>query len=235
VCARQGFPQAAINEIHGAWFDPSNPVVPMDGTLREDLITALMDTEARADLCLVAGTSLCGMNADRIASTTARRARTEAGVLGTVLINLQRTVMDDNPGVQLRIFAPIDGVMSMLADELALTVEEDHVPPPLPAGDVFRVPYTAAGRLAPGSGVEVTLDLRPGARVKIVDQPEWDRERCGNVATVVGRDANGHFQIKMASGGGRMHRVLGSWWVQAALEGAVPSIPVVPVDGMSEP
>lgn len=26
---KAGFPQEALNEIHGAWFDPSNPVVPM--------------------------------------------------------------------------------------------------------------------------------------------------------------------------------------------------------------
>jgi hypothetical protein len=34
---KAGFPQARINEIHGAWYDPSNPVVPMSGSLRTDL------------------------------------------------------------------------------------------------------------------------------------------------------------------------------------------------------
>ena len=63
----------------------------MDGTLRPDLLAALAETEARADLTLVFGTSLCGMNADRIASTPALRARRgERGVQGTVIVNLQR-------------------------------------------------------------------------------------------------------------------------------------------------
>lgn len=35
---KAGFPQEKINEVHGAWFDPSNPVVFMDGTLRGDLV-----------------------------------------------------------------------------------------------------------------------------------------------------------------------------------------------------
>ena len=63
---KAGFPQEALNEIHGAWFDPSNPVVPMSGNLRDDLIERLMEWEAKADLVLVLGTSLSGMNADRM-------------------------------------------------------------------------------------------------------------------------------------------------------------------------
>ena len=37
------FPQEALNEIHGAWFDPSNPVVPMSGSLRGDLFEWLQE------------------------------------------------------------------------------------------------------------------------------------------------------------------------------------------------
>ena len=47
---KAGMPQHAVNEIHGAWYDPSNPVVPMDGTLREDCINDLLDWEENADL-----------------------------------------------------------------------------------------------------------------------------------------------------------------------------------------
>ena len=36
---KAGFPQEKINEIHGAWFDPSNPVVKFSGSLRTDLFT----------------------------------------------------------------------------------------------------------------------------------------------------------------------------------------------------
>ena len=30
---KAGFPQEKINEIHGSWFDPANPVVKYDGSL----------------------------------------------------------------------------------------------------------------------------------------------------------------------------------------------------------
>lgn len=70
---KAGFPQEAINEIHGAWFDPSNPVVPMSGTLRGDLMEWLLQEEQDADLVLAMGTSLCGMNADRMVKTPGKR------------------------------------------------------------------------------------------------------------------------------------------------------------------
>ena len=57
---KAGFPQEFINEIHGAWYDPSNPVVQMSGALREDFFTELMKWEESADLCLAVGTSLAG-------------------------------------------------------------------------------------------------------------------------------------------------------------------------------
>ena len=47
---KAGMPQWRINEVHGAWYDPSNPVVPMDGTLRPDLLEDLLDWEEKADL-----------------------------------------------------------------------------------------------------------------------------------------------------------------------------------------
>lgn len=61
-----GYPQDGLNEIHGAWYDPSNPVVQMSGNLRGDLFEWLREWEERADLVLVLGTSLSGMNADRM-------------------------------------------------------------------------------------------------------------------------------------------------------------------------
>merc|ERR1712093_534596 len=66
---KAGFPQADLNEIHGAWFDPSNTVVQFSGQLREDLFSDLLKWEQETDLCLCVGTSLSGMNADRMAVT----------------------------------------------------------------------------------------------------------------------------------------------------------------------
>jgi hypothetical protein len=63
---KPGYPQEGLNEIHGAWYDPSNPVVQMSGNLRGDLFEWLREWEERTDLVLVLGTSLSGMNADRM-------------------------------------------------------------------------------------------------------------------------------------------------------------------------
>jgi hypothetical protein len=53
---KAGYPQADLNEIHGAWFDPSNPVVKMTGFLREDLVQWLEREQELADLVLCLGT-----------------------------------------------------------------------------------------------------------------------------------------------------------------------------------
>jgi len=60
---KAGAPQHVMNEIHGGWFDPSNPVVKMAGNLRPDLFSRLLKAESDADLCLSVGTSMVGMNA----------------------------------------------------------------------------------------------------------------------------------------------------------------------------
>eukprot|EP00239_Pterosperma_sp_CCMP1384_P004047 CAMPEP_0197851094 /NCGR_PEP_ID=MMETSP1438-20131217/17239_1 /TAXON_ID=1461541 /ORGANISM="Pterosperma sp., Strain CCMP1384" /LENGTH=323 /DNA_ID=CAMNT_0043464571 /DNA_START=269 /DNA_END=1236 /DNA_ORIENTATION=+ len=123
---KAGLPQHAINEIHGAWFDPSNPVVKMSGNLREDLYSHLLELEAGCDLCLALGTSLSGMNADRIAISTAERHR-QTG-LGLVIIALQQTQLDDR--CCLRIFAPMDEVFTALHNHL---VNDPTFPLPTPS------------------------------------------------------------------------------------------------------
>jgi NAD-dependent SIR2 family protein deacetylase len=140
---KAGFPQHALNEIHGAWYDPSNPVVRMSGSLRNDLFQAMLKWEEEADLCLTLGTSLAGMNADRIATSTAMRAKRAANGTkgaeaakkclnsgkrfqgGTVIVGLQCTQHDAESSV--RIFGRIDAVMKLLAEELGLNpVDEQH-------------------------------------------------------------------------------------------------------------
>ena len=64
----------AQNEIHGGWFDPANPVVPMDGALRADNTQHLQQACSRADLVLALGTSLSGVSADKVVSRVAHRA-----------------------------------------------------------------------------------------------------------------------------------------------------------------
>merc|ERR1719478_1122863 len=60
---KAGYKQEDINEIHGSWFDPSNPVVKYSGTLRHDLCEDMEMQATSADLVLVMGTSLTGLNA----------------------------------------------------------------------------------------------------------------------------------------------------------------------------
>ena len=68
LAQKAGVPQCAVNEIHGSWFDASNPVVPMSGRLRPDLVQRLNDTLHTADLVIAMGTSLSGVSADRLVS-----------------------------------------------------------------------------------------------------------------------------------------------------------------------
>ena len=73
--------------------------------------------ETRVDLCICLGTSLSGMNADRMAETPAKRMG-RGKALGTVIINLQRTRLDKDCAV--RIWAKIDDAMKLLVQKLEL-------------------------------------------------------------------------------------------------------------------
>lgn len=201
---KAGFPQKDLNEIHGSWYDPSNPVVPMDGSLRQDLIRRLLDTEDSADLCMALGTSMVGMNADRIAVSTATRAR-HGRASGLVIVSLQRTQYD---GIaQLRIFATIDEVARLLAEALNIPAEEYSEPPPKTVARSNTTGFCA------------------GTKVKILGQPEWDIERHGSVGTVEGFDEEGNMKIRMAHKG--KLRVVGKWWFE---RGNLHGLPIAKID-----
>merc|ERR1719207_196451 len=104
---KAGFPQENINEIHGSWYDPSNPVVKYSGSLHERAYPWMEDDAETADLVLVLGTSLGGLNADQVATKAAERSIvSRSGALGTVCINLQQTEQD---GIMtLRLFGKSD-------------------------------------------------------------------------------------------------------------------------------
>merc|ERR1712139_37407 len=57
---KAGFPQHALNEIHGSLHDPGNPVIEINGWLREDLSDWLHQWSNKSDLCLALGCSLSG-------------------------------------------------------------------------------------------------------------------------------------------------------------------------------
>jgi len=113
--------------------------------------------EKEVDLSLVLGTSLSGMNADRMASTPAKRMLRKQA-LGTVLVNLQQTWMDDICAI--RVWAKLDVAFKILADKLGLLdqVVTHEVPWNIPANHVALVPYNAEGKL--DNTCRMMLDMR---------------------------------------------------------------------------
>jgi len=224
---KSGMPQSAMNEIHGSWFDPSNPVVPMSGSLRGDLYTWLENEEVAADLTLAIGTSLCGMAADCVVESTALRAMAGEG-LGSVIIGYQRTRLD--PSASLRIFGNIDTVMLLLAVEMGLGLpvpEQIHCPP----NHMYRVPYSQRGDRVQ-SGNTVTLNLQIGATLKlvggpgdgfvgkVVDTPSADIPFY-RVAFPCTREGSQKF------GKGMISYAMGTWMVDAARRGELARLPVI--------
>ena len=234
---KAGMPQQLVNEIHGAIHDPSNPVVPMSGNLRSDLFADLLDCEARADLTIAVGTSLCGMNSDRVVATPAAKAA-RGQALGAVVVGLQRTVMDER--ATLRIFATIDRVCELLAEAMDLEV------PPAPAG-FFRpavlgddaagddkyvlcgLRYDARGNRCKEPNWATALDVRDGAQLVLAAGPH-----AGARGEVDGTDREGapkcRFKVRLKKGATALHpwgAPLGLWHLQAAADATVAQLPVV--------
>ena len=68
-----GYPQEDVVEVHGSWYDPANPVICYEGTLRRDVFTRMKEAKFSADLVLVIGTSLSGLNCDKVAMEASDR------------------------------------------------------------------------------------------------------------------------------------------------------------------
>merc|ERR1719502_2567402 len=128
----------------------------MSGNLRSDLFTDMLKWEQKSDLVLSMGTSMCGMNSDRVFTTCSKKAFDHEHVLGGVIVNLQRTQFDHLSA--LRIFAPIDLVMKMLLGELNnyIAISElnktqqlkDHNAETKQIDDIFSIPFdTETGKL----------------------------------------------------------------------------------------
>lgn len=233
---KAGLPQEAINEIHGAWHAPDNSVVPMSGSLRDDLFSDLLKYEQRTDLAIAVGTSLCGMNADRVVTSVAERAASrQPDQLGSVVIGLQRTKHDDS--CTLRIFGKCDDVFAAVAQELQLD-EGDYLAspatfwcPPVLLGrdqetyEFHGLSYNAFGER---SFTKTSLDLRDDAELVIPTGMH-----AGAIGTVNGMDREGNikciFKLKPKVGKLRapVPMLIGRWWIQAAVDGTVWQLPAV--------
>jgi NAD-dependent SIR2 family protein deacetylase len=222
---KAGYPQHMLNEIHGSLHDPANPIVPYEGSLRDDLYASMERWKKASDLCLALGTSLSGFNADSVAEEAAVKHSQGRG-LGLVIINLQETPYDNH--CSLRIFGKLDDVMSMLAEELSIASHVHdvatyvNIPQRAPGSEVFDeetgelnpdavlIPFGQNGMpLQAASAEEVDVnnfmkwDLSIGKRVKLTGGPY-----AGDVGTVVEKNADGHYRIRFADSVHPMFNVL---------------------------
>lgn len=228
---KAGFPQHLINEVHGGWFDPGNPVVKYSGSLHTACSQRMIDDAESADLVLVLGSSLSGLNADRVPLSCARRSLRGAA-LGAVCVNLQQTPQDGR--MSLRLFERSDAVLQLLLRELGL----GSVPtkcPQWPQITKCWVPYGPDGQKVPSGAPRMLLDLTDGAQVQLAPghnvqgarQPKYlhigaaDGKHPGKGRVV--RRTGAHFTLAIE--GVDMH--LGVWWLFEARDGLLAALPVV--------
>lgn len=233
---KAGFPQECINEIHGAWFDPSNPVVPMSGKLRSDLTDWLETATDESDLVMAIGTSMVGMTADDVfVQPSIRKQKCDYGQ-GGIIIGLQQTQYDKI--ARLRIFARIDEVMSLLMEEMKLKVPPcGAYKPNIPDSAIvkplcYRVPYDINGKLTNNKSKMIVWDLNPGTKHKLTDGPG-----VGLQGTIRNLEA-GQFKFvcpiqRQGSrdfGTGMRAYTMGNWWIETCVHGRWPKLPIVNID-----
>jgi NAD-dependent SIR2 family protein deacetylase len=223
---KAGMLQSQVNEIHGGNLDISNSVVQFSGSLRTDLFNAMLETEKNAQLVLCLGTSLSGMNADRVAEGCASRFMRDKA-LGTVIVNLQKTRLDSR--ASLRIWATLDEVFRLLAAELKLTIPAPtaYAPPPVTLPSSHTVPYDPATGL-PSSTRSTTLDLHVGSIITVIHP---DAPNTGARYTLKGVDSEGNIlagRIVEPGRPGRLRgRTIGRWWISEAVAGTLDRLPFV--------
>ena len=158
---KAGYPQEDVVEVHGSWYDPSNPVVCYDGTVRRDIFQRMKEARREADLVLVIGTSLSGLNCDSVATQAADRSL-DGDSLGTVIINLQQTEKD---GIaSLRLFAETDLVFKLVLETLGLRLDEEKLWQ-TPSRIRVEAPYNKIGQKS--SRLRTMLDLSPGQKIRL--------------------------------------------------------------------
>ena len=239
---KAGCPQEIINEVHGSWYDPSNPVVKPKGTIRQDLFERMLSDADSADLTLALGTSLRGTSCDIVAQGPAERS-ISGGALGTVIISLQQTKMDG--GATLRIFSDIDKVMKLLLKTLDMNFTIPNLS--LKVINYARVPYDKDGQK---SDTKTTcLNLTPGQKVKLNSNHNCQGSMQAGKLHIQGGDHNVEKDraCQKTSGVGRVMRyssaqmawemeiegvkmLLGCWWMEAAIKGSLETLPVMNIE-----
>jgi len=242
---KAGYPQEDIVEIHGSWYDPSNPVVCYDGNLKHEHHQKMKEDAETADLVLVLGTSLSGLNSDRVAKDPARRSL-QGKALGTVIINLQQTQQD---GISsLRIFSQTDDVFESLLEKLQVPLKMcPKYSMGLDTTARVLIPYDRNGQRSQKEAMYLDLTnnqkirLNPDHNCQGAKQPGY--LHIGSARPVTYRGSVRH----PGPGQGRVIRysqsqcawqlevegvsmLLGGWWLEAAVRGEVASVPVINID-----
>ncbi|CAK0835807.1 unnamed protein product [Prorocentrum cordatum] len=214
------------------------------GSLRGDLYKDMKNLAKTADLVLVLGTSLSGLNADLCVTQTAGRSLPnlfgEATSLGSVIISPQRTPEDGE--ASLRFFATADDVMEALAKELHFRVPSDPWYRMASFSSELRVkvPYDKNGKRS--NKVQTWWDLSPGSKLTVSKQNNIEGAQQPSylhiTPTVEGEvfllnERSRYISIRF--GGGQTAMQLGVWWIDAALRGGVDHLPVVNVGAVEEP
>jgi NAD-dependent SIR2 family protein deacetylase len=231
---KAGFSQSCLNEIHGAWFDPSNPVVPMSGSLRGDLFQWMLEEEQKADLVIALGTSLSGMNADRMVSTPSKKFLKKNKGLGSIIIGFQKTRMDHL--ASLRIFANIDEVMMLLVHEMQMPVKTDMYTPNIPEYGLTKKPHAFTVPYDPKTGKKTSKstcvwDLSPGSKIQLTGGP--GKGFKGYVKSVPSSPTD-HYSVAFPNtregdglGQGMHLYSFGSWWAETCVKGEAPVLPFI--------
>ena len=237
---KAGCPQAVINEVHGSWYDPSNPVVKPKGSIREDLFERMLSDADTADLTLALGTSLRGTSCDIVAQGPAERSLT-GGALGTVIISIQQTKMDG--GATLRIFSEIERALKLLLKILDLKLTIPKLSPKVM--NYARVPYDKTGQRS--SIKTICLNLSPGQKVKLNSNHNCQGSKQPGKLQILPGDIVGESEHQKTLSVGRVMRyssaqmawemeiegakmLLGCWWMESAMKGLVKSLPVINVE-----
>ena len=157
--------------------------------------------------------------------------------LGAVIINLQHTRLD--PYTSLRIYGKLDEVFALLTEELSLPAipsSFSHTLSPSSSSSspfVFEVPYDEEGFLSESK--KTIWDLRQGKEVKLTAGP--GEGFVGRIFSVPSPSdgACPIFCVELPCTQNECLRcvpkkyILGYWWVNEAVKGAVPRLPFVSV------
>lgn len=202
-----------------------------------------METQAAtADLVVVLGTSLTGLNADQCVTKTAHRSRM-GEALGSVIISPQRTSQDGK--ASLRIFAKADDVMVALAKEFGFGPRAFGQGRGIKrSADLFTkqnrvlVPYDKNG--VRSTTVKTYWDLTPGAKVRMsehnnisgANQPSDKGITTSTIGTVSNRDERA---CSIVVSIGSTSKRVGLWWLETAQRGGMEHLPLVNVDAKEIP